>query len=158
MDHLDTLGSTVDALKNGNVRLFNELGNQVAAATGNPAPTDFNAVKQIVGDEIVKAVIGGAGALGDREEVAKVLNAANSPAQLASVVNRYKQLMGGQLKGLRKQYEASTGRKDFDEKFLFKETREITGKKENALEISPPANQSQIDALMEKYGNKNAKP
>ena len=158
MDHLDTLGSTVDALKNGNVRLFNELGNQVAAATGNPAPTDFNAVKQIVGDEIVKAVIGGAGALGDREEVAKVLNAANSPQQLASVVNRYKQLMGGQLKGLRKQYEASTGRKDFDEKFLFKETREITGKKQSATEISPPANQSQIDALMEKYGNKNAKP
>jgi len=122
LSHLDVLQQASDALKNGNVRAFNQLSQTVATATGNPAPTDFNAIKHIVGDEIVKAVVGAGGGVADRENAAKTVDAANSPAQLAGVINRYKQLMKGQLDGLKKQYESTTGRTDFD-KFLTPEAQ-----------------------------------
>ena len=108
-NHLDTLTQAGDALANGDVQAFNKVGNTIAQWTGQPAPTDFNAIKRIVAGEITKAVIGAAGALGDRNAVDQALNDANSPAQLAGVVNRYKQLISGQVSGYRKQYEAGGG-------------------------------------------------
>jgi len=113
LSHLDSLEKLSDALQNGDMRMVNQIGNFVATQTGKPAPTDFNAAKKIVGDEIVKAIVGGGGGVADREQAAKVLDAANSPAQLKGVINTYKDLMRGQLKGLRQQYEASGGR-NFD--------------------------------------------
>lgn len=108
-DHLKVLNSTIDALNNGDVKLFNQFGNAVATQIGVPAPTDFNAVKQIVADELVKAVVGGTGALGDRKTIAETINAANSPAALRSVINRYQQLMEGQRNGLADQYKSGGG-------------------------------------------------
>ena len=114
VDHLGVLGNAVDALKNGNTRIFNQLGQYYAQQTGNPAPTNFDATKAIVGDELIKAIIGGGGALGDREEVKRAIDKANSPAQLRGVIEQYRKLAVGQLQGLKKQYESGTGREDFD--------------------------------------------
>lgn len=125
VSHLDVLGEATRALNNGDIQGFNSLKNIISAATGNPEPTDFNGVKAIVGTELAKAIIGsGAGALGDREELKKDLAAANSERQLLSLINKYQKLAGGQLAGLRKQYEAGTGRKDFD-KYLDQRTLRI---------------------------------
>ena len=84
-------------------------------------PTNFDAVKKIVSDEVVKAVVAGGGALGDREEAAKTISSAQSPQQLAGVIANYKHLMSGQLSGLKKQYETSTMRNDFNQ-FLLPDT------------------------------------
>jgi hypothetical protein len=108
-DHLKVLNSTIDALNNGDVRLLNQLGNAVSTQMGVPAPTDFNAVKGIVADELAKAVIGGVGALGDRKSIADTINAASSPAALRSVISRYQQLMEGQRTGLADQYKSGGG-------------------------------------------------
>jgi len=108
-DHLKILNSTVDALNNSDVKLFNQFGNAIAAQMGVPAPTDFNAVKRIVADEINKAVIGGAGALGDRKAIDETINNANGPAALRSVISRYQQLMEGQRNGLADQYKSGGG-------------------------------------------------
>ena len=130
-DHLDVLKSATDALGNGDVRGFNALKNTIASATGSPAPTDFNGVKSIVADELVKAVLGGgAGALGDREKIDAAVRDANSPAQLNGVIKRYQSLATGQLGGLRKEYESTTGRKDFD-RFLTDRTKQAFGKNKN---------------------------
>jgi hypothetical protein len=94
--------------------------------TGDPAPTNFEGVKELVGDEIIKAVTGGAGALGDREGIKKTLDAANSPEALNSILDQYRDLSVGQLKTFRRRYEFGTGRKDFDE-MLAPETRELFG-------------------------------
>jgi len=118
VDHLDTLQTAANALKNGDIRTLNSWKQSYAAATGNPAPTTFDGVKALVGDEIVKAVVGSAGALADREEVKKDLNRASSPKQLAELVENYKKLALGQLNGLRKQYEVATKRKDFGDMLL----------------------------------------
>lgn len=114
LSHLDTLGQLADGLQNNDIQLVNRVGNYFATQTGAPAPTNFNAAKTVVGNEIVKAIVGSGGGVGDRDKAEQAINAAQSPAQLKGVIDTYKQLMGGQLEGLRQQYEVSTKRKDFD--------------------------------------------
>lgn len=126
LSHLDTLSGLADALNNKDTKAFNRLGNAIATQTGAPAPTNFEAVKHIVADELVKAVTGGAGALGDREAAAKTIEAANSPAQLRGVIASYKELMVGQIHGLRDQYKATTGKDDFDTKYLSGAARAVS--------------------------------
>jgi hypothetical protein len=145
VSHLDTLERLGTELGNGNMQMVNKIGNEFAKQTGKTAPTNFDAAKQIVADEVVKAVVGAGGALADREEAARTINAAQSPAQLTSAIRTYKELMGGQLKGLKNQYEQSTGRKDF-ERLLNPETiGELNGGN---------AHPDDINALLNKYGTK----
>jgi hypothetical protein len=127
MSHLDVLDEAGKALKNGNMTDFNKLANNLAARTGNPAPTNFNEAKKIVSDEVVKAVVGAGGGVSDREEAAKAFNEANSPAQLSGAIKTAKKLLSGQLGGLKKQYETSTGKTDFDTRFLSDETKSLEG-------------------------------
>jgi len=108
-DHLKVLNNTIDALQNNDVKLFNQLGNTIATQFGAPAPTDFNGVKNIVADELVKAILGGAGALGDRKAIQETVSSANSPEQLRSMIKRYRELMDGQRTGLADQYKSGGG-------------------------------------------------
>jgi hypothetical protein len=153
LSHLDTLDKLADALKNGDVQALNRFGNYIATQTGAPAPTNFDAVKHIVADEIVKAVTGSAGALGDREAAAKTIQSANSPAQLKGVVAQYKELMVGQLHGLRDQYKATTGKEDFDTKYLSEAARTLANHG-RATALNPVASGTPADItdLLNKYG------
>ena len=116
IDHLGTMDKLSDALANGDFKAINFLGNEVAKQTGQPAPTNFNAAKQIVTAEVIKAVVASGGGVTERQEAERNFANANSPAQLKGVIDTYKQLLGGQLKSLNLQYENTTGRKDFDKK------------------------------------------
>lgn len=137
-NHLDTLGGLADALNTGNVQLLNKATNAWKTQTGQAAPTNFEGAKKIVADEVVKAIVGSGGGVADREEAARSIQAASSPAQLRGVINTYKELMHGQLNGLRQQYEQSTGKNDFD-RFLSTQV-----KTQNA----PSAIRSQADAIL----------
>jgi hypothetical protein len=108
-DHLKVLNSTISALQNGDIKLLNQLGNTIATQMGAAAPTDFNGVKAIVADELVKAILGGAGALGDRKAIQDTISSASSPEQLQSMIKRYQQLMDGQRTGLAEQYKSGGG-------------------------------------------------
>lgn len=125
LSHLDTLGTLADALHNKDSQAINKIGNFVGTQLGAPAVTNFVAAKKIVADEIVKAIVGSGGGVTDREEAAKTIAAANSPAQLKGVIDTYKTLMNGQLHGLRQQYETTTKRKDFN-KFLSPEAQKYS--------------------------------
>lgn len=125
--HLDTLGQLTDALQNGNIPLVNKIGNVVSAQTGQPAVTNFTAAKAIVGNEIVKAIVGAGGGVEDRAKAQATLAAANSPQQLKGVIDTYKTLMGGQLGGLKQQYETATRRDDFN-RFLSPEAQRYINK------------------------------
>lgn len=142
--HLSTLNGLVDALKNGDVTAANKLAQTVAQQTGKPAPTNFDAAKAIVGDEIVKAIVGGGGALADRENAQNQINKAESPEQLRGVIQTYKELMGGQLRGLKKQYESSTGRDDFNKK-LFPETLQQLGGDNDRGSVPPDSGKKNGD-------------
>lgn len=131
VDHLDTLQSAANALGNGQLPIFNKIAQEYQRNVGGPAITDFNGIKTIVGSEVAKAVAGGATALGDREEIRKEIDAANSPQQLAGVIKRYQELLGGQLKGLRTQYE-DAGLKDFDRKLTDRTRKVLKGEQGGA--------------------------
>ena len=116
IDHLATMDKLSDALQGGDTKAINAIANTVARQTGASAPTNFDAAKQVVSAEIIKAIVASGGGVKEREEAANNFAAANSPAQLKGVINTYKQLLGGQLNSLGLQYEVNTGRKDFDKK------------------------------------------
>jgi hypothetical protein len=83
-------------------------------ATGSALPTNVEAIGPVVGAEVTKAIIGSNNALADREELRAPLKASNSIPQILGAIGGYQDLMGGQLKGLKKQYEDTTGKKNFD--------------------------------------------
>jgi LAS superfamily LD-carboxypeptidase LdcB len=127
VDHLDTLDKAAQALNNGDLPILNKVMNDFSKNTGHPAVTNFDGIKSIVGSEVAKAVSGAGGsALGDREEIRREINAANSYDQLNGVIKKYQELMVGQLKGLKVQYEDS-GLKDFDKK-LAEPTKRVLGR------------------------------
>ena len=126
ISHLNTLGTLSDALNNGNVPLVNSIANTIAQQTGSAAPTNFDTAKQLVGDEITKAIIGTGGSQADREKAQDVISRANSPAQLKGAIQTYQKLLGGQLRGLRQQYETSTKAKNFNS-YLSPETISVIG-------------------------------
>lgn len=136
--HLDSLQNLANALNNGDVQAFNKIGNMYAQQTGSAAPTNFDTAKKLVADEVVKAVVGSGGGVADREEAAKVIQNANSPAQLAGAINTYKDLMRGQLNGFRQQYEQTTGKKDFDKYISANAKAELADKPATSLSVQAP--------------------
>lgn len=147
MYHLDTLGKAADALNNGNTQAFNQIGNFASRQFGYPAVTNFNAVRDIAADEVVKSVLGTAGSDADRQEMRHNIQAASSPAQLRGVIEHYQDMMAGRLHSLRYTYKAATGNNDeaFD-RMLTPETRERLGRLEanvgnggNGAATPPPA-------------------
>ncbi len=125
--HLGVLREAADALQNGNVQKLNKLGQTFAENLGSPVPTNFDAVKTIVTNEMNKAIIGGAGAVFDRAEIQSTISKANSPQQIVGVIDNYIKLAAGQLSGLQKQYESGTGKKDFDQRFISQATKQLMG-------------------------------
>ncbi len=157
IDHLGTLSGLTDALNNGNVRAVNQIGNWVQTELGKPAPTNFNSAKQIVADEVLKAVLGtGAGTQLDREQLQAQLSAANSPAQLKGAIQIAERLMAGQVVGLRQQYEGSTGLKDFDQRWLTPAAREhLSGLGQPAGGGAPAGGRAAIDQQALAWANAN---
>lgn len=126
LDHLDTLSEAGKALKNGNMQSFNKLANTLAEQTGSAVPTNFEAAKSIVADEVVKGILGSGGGVGDREKAQAIFDKVKSPDQLAGAVTQVQKLLRGQLNGLERQYKESTGRDDFD-RFLSPAARKLEG-------------------------------
>lgn len=120
VDHLNTLGELASNLNNTNSPAYNKLANFVAQQTGSTAPTNFDAVKGIVAKEVVKAIVAGGGGVGEREELAHLLDNAKTGDQLKGVIGHYLDLMDAQRAGLLDQYERTTGRKDGAQTFAAK--------------------------------------
>jgi len=146
--HLDTLEQAAQALQNGNIRAFNMIGNEIQKQLGAPAPTSFDAVKKIVGDELVKAIQGSAGAVYDRKEIAGSIDRANSPQQLSAAIARFKKLGMDQLEGLEQQYRSASGKTDFKDRFLTAKTKENSS-------VAAPAAMSPQDKQALDWANAN---
>lgn len=106
-DHLAQLDKLVDAMHNGDMQLVNKLGNAFSQQTGNPAVTNFEAAKEIVGKEVVKAIVAGGGGVEERRELSQLMANAKSPAQLKGVISQFSALMGAQHEALLQQRRAA---------------------------------------------------
>jgi hypothetical protein len=114
ISHVDTLKKYIIALNSGDYPSINAIRNAWLQQTGSSLPTNVQAVGPIVGAEISKAIIGSNNAFADREELRKPLLGSGSTNQILGSIGAYQELMGGQLKGLKKQYEDTTHKKNFD--------------------------------------------
>ena len=136
--HIDVLDNLITAMNSGDEKTINRIKNAWQTEFGtSAAPNNVQAARSIVSDEIIKAVIGARGALGDREDAQKQIDAANSPQLTHKLITDvYKPLMMGQLLGYKQQYESSThGAKDFGEKL----TPAIADDLEKAAAAQKPA-------------------
>jgi hypothetical protein len=97
--HLGVFDDLAKGLGNHDTNAINRVMNYVRMELGRPEVTDFNVAKGIIGDEVIKAVVG-SGAVFDRESLQKDLSDARSPEQLQKMANRIRQLMGGSLGAL----------------------------------------------------------
>lgn len=157
--HLDTLSQLADALQNGDIQAINKVANSFAAQTGLPAPTNFAAAKAIVGQEIVKAIVGAGGGVGEREAAGQTLALANSPAQLKGVIDTYKNLFVGQIGGLKQQWQASKsgfmqGVDDFDQKFLSPQVQKMVNEHPSQATTQPQTNSKGWALNTDSKGNK----
>lgn len=112
--HLESLERLGEALNNKDTQLANKVLNYIAVQTGQPNVTNFNAAKQAVAGEVVKAITGTAGALADRKEAEQIFNEIQSPEQLQGAIDTVKELIYSRLDTTRKHYESATGRHDFE--------------------------------------------
>jgi hypothetical protein len=142
-DHLNQLQTAATAMQNGDIKLANTLVNTFATQFGRPEVTNFDSMKEIVGDEVAKAVIGAKGGEGDRQAIKAGFSSSGSPAQILGTIQQYKGLMGGQLKGLRQQYERTTGLKDFNDALSVNAQAELGG--------GSSAHPTEIQSLLDKY-------
>lgn len=140
ISHINTLEQLGTELNSGSVPALNKLKNLWKTQTGQAAPSNFTAARDIVANEVVKAVTASGGGVADRQEAQAQISAASSWDQLAGVAGTWKQLLAGQLGSLRLQYEQGTGLKDFNKK-LYPETLKELG----AAEGAPPAAQPAAD-------------
>lgn len=104
--HIDTLDGLVDAMQNKNIKLVNSFMQKFKQQTGNPAPTNFAAQKQVVSSEVQKYLNGGRATQGDRRELESNLSQANSPQALRGVIGLLRTDLGAQL---RAQYAQAQG-------------------------------------------------
>lgn len=125
MAHLDLLGQLSDALGNGDIQLINRARQAYEQQTGSPAPTTFDAVRNIAAQEVVKSVVPGGGGVAERAAAAEDFKKAASPQQIRGAINGVKGLFSGQLGNYRQQYHKLTGLDDFDE-FLSPETKSLS--------------------------------
>lgn len=108
LDHLDTLEAAAGALKNGDLPALNAMKQWFKENTGKAPPATFEALKDNIRGEIVKAITGTPGAESDRQEALAKLSKASSPEALAGVFAGLRTLAGGQLDGLRRQWVSTT--------------------------------------------------
>lgn len=118
VSHLTTLETAATALRANSIPALNQFSQAWQRETGKIGPTSFNAIRELVADEIVAAVVPGVGALADRKALKDTIMAKSSPAQLQGVIKQYKELLGGQLGGLEQQYSAATGKTNFRQRYL----------------------------------------
>lgn len=127
ISHIGVLEQLGKELDNGNVQAINRFKNAWKTQTGESIPTSFNAARDIVANEVVKAVTASGGGVADRQEAQAQISSASSWKQIADVAATWKSLLAGQLGGLRLQYENATGLKDFDKKLYPETLRELGG-------------------------------
>ena len=104
--HLDYFSDLIKELPNvSDVRAVNSVVNNISKRFGYPEVSNFEAARELIIKEIVKAVSGaGVGAVFDREGAKQALETAQTQDQLEGVVKTVKNLVGGQIVGLVNQY------------------------------------------------------
>lgn len=138
--HLDALDEAADAIGGDvNSQSFRKASQMLAKEFGAKEIPSFDVAKQIVADEVVKAIVGGQNSDADRQHMQEVFQRAQTTEQLKAAVNEARILIGGQLKGMRQQIKGAGLGDDYFNKFLDKRNIESSGGSTGARKKYNPA-------------------
>jgi hypothetical protein len=159
--HIDLVENLAKALHNGDNQLINKYSNAYERAFGDPAPTNFDTAKNILADEVTKAVIGSGGTLTDREGTGETIVNSSSPYQFEGALGVFKGLIIGQVGGIKRKYETATKRNDFND-FLSPEVKKDLERKTTPSEgdiayLKGHDDEAHIKAFDAQYGEGAAK-
>jgi anthranilate/para-aminobenzoate synthase component II len=120
LQHLDLADQKADMLNNTNFPAWNAVKNTLGPMLGNQTiakgVAGMDTAKTIISDEIDKFFINGGGAEKDRQHLQDRLANANGAPALHEVSDTLRQLMAGQMNGLKDQFENNTGGDFINEK------------------------------------------
>ena len=109
IDHMDSLRDQIKKLPTGQYPAVNEIITNFSKNIGDPRINSYDAMAGLIAAEVTKAVVANGGTGNEREEKEKLLAVQNNPEALRGVLDSYTKLLGGQMHGLKTQYEAGHG-------------------------------------------------
>lgn len=128
LQHTGVLGDSIDALKNGNVQVLNQLANNIGVQVGKTPQTTFETIVGRLGPELASAYAVGTG--GERASIEQGLSPKMSPDQLKTNLGTNVQLLNGKINSLRNQWDQNkgAGMPAFDDRFITPEAKAVIGK------------------------------
>jgi hypothetical protein len=105
INHLDTLEKLHTGLGNGDVNALNAAKQYAQQELGIAAPTSFDGARQLIGNEIVKAIVNNGGGVTDRSETSQNLSRVRSPDQMHDLIHTYQVLIAAQMAAKKRQYD-----------------------------------------------------
>jgi hypothetical protein len=147
--HLGTLEQLGDALNNGDMQRFNQIANFLSKETGHPAPTNFEAARDLVGQEIVSAIVPTGASQAERQTAQQQFMSRASPQQIHGTADTYRTLLGGQFDALKQQYQATPGyanKTDFESRFMLPKTLAALGRGPQVSGSSTPTFKTEAEA------------
>ena len=103
-EHVDTARRMAKALDAGDVPLFTQLSQALSKATGKPAVTNFETLREFLAGEVAKVAAGGHLTEGEIKSAADKLRASQSPAQMNGALDTMDEVAGGKLVALDQDY------------------------------------------------------
>jgi len=104
VSHLNLMRQMATALRNQDVRLINELGNRWAYEIGGAAPTNFDAVRGPVADELERIYTGVGATQSGIKAMRDQVSTAASPDQLSGFIDTNMQLMRSRIEAGAQRY------------------------------------------------------
>lgn len=112
--HLDLYDKAVDAVHNGDVKVLNQIGNQMGVQMGNDAQTNLALIRQGVAMEAARFWTGGVPGEAEINQFNQNLSGDGSPKQMHGGANTVRFMAKGKLQGLQGQADAgATGQANF---------------------------------------------
>lgn len=123
MGHIGVMDEAVDAMKNGDIRLLNQIGNRLGIEVGQTPVAAFRAIVHRVGPEITTAYVQGGGGEAERFANAKDFDPNLSPDILHNNAAITVKMLRSKIGALENQYKNTVGRDDFAQRFLTPEAK-----------------------------------
>lgn len=114
--HLVPFAEAADALNTNNVQALNRLRNYFLQELGSEVPTNFEALRHLVSDEIANTFKTTGATDSTIKNAAETVYAAQSPAQLLGGLRRLARLAEGRIRAIGNKYDVTFGEGAFDRK------------------------------------------
>lgn len=110
LGHMDNLDKAAEKLNNSDYQVWNKVANAYESGRGDPRVQNFNAAKNAVTGELVKAFNGNHISDSQLKEWGSTIDSASSPEQLKAATRQLTELLGSKINALGEQYSNGMGK------------------------------------------------